>query len=123
MVQVALAVDLLDALPDAVAVVGEAADSLVEARLLLVVGSVLVLDVADGLPRLATSESEAAAGEAQLVLGLDDSARRGPTPEEREVLDALREVEPSRTTPIDALVLLERLVEKLGRPGGDESPR
>ena len=41
-----------------------------------------------------------------------------PTPAEREVLDALRAASPDATTPIDALLLLQRLHARL-REGGD----
>jgi DNA mismatch repair protein MutS len=41
----------------------------------------------------------------------------GPTAEEREVLDALRAADPEHTTPIDALLLLQRLRARLGGGG------
>jgi len=41
----------------------------------------------------------------------------GPTAEEREVLDALRAADPEHTTPIDALLLLQRLRARLGGSG------
>jgi len=50
--------------------------------------------------------------EGQLALALGGEPE-GPTAEEREVLDALRETDPNTTTPIDALLLLERLHARL----------
>jgi DNA mismatch repair protein MutS len=67
---------------------------------------------AQGRPRLASSGSaSSAAGADQLGLFSGGGA---PTPEESEVLERLRRTDPDRTTPIEALELLARLVARLG---------
>jgi len=72
----------------------------------------------DGRPRLAghrTREEETArSDEAQLALF---AANAPQSPLETEVLDELRALDPDRTTPMDALALLARLVGQL-RGGG-----
>ncbi len=69
-----------------------------------------------GLPRLASHGAERAADPGQL--GLFGAAP--PTrPAEREVLDALGRLDPQRTTPVEALVVLHDLVARLRR--GDET--
>jgi DNA mismatch repair protein MutS len=72
----------------------------------------------DGRPRLAEhgrAKGESASPEDdQLVLFGALPAR---DPAETEVLDALRELDPDRTTPMEALAMLARLVERL-RGGG-----
>jgi DNA mismatch repair protein MutS len=84
---------------------------------------------ADGLPRLAESDAasdaeSAAADGGQLSLGLVDPAGgSGSGPEERAVLEALRDLDPDRLTPMDALLALKQWVEllRVGDPGGDSS--
>jgi DNA mismatch repair protein MutS len=71
-----------------------------------------------GRPRLALHADPALdppdGGEAQLALFRAPSA----SPEEREVVEALRALDPDHTTPVDALVALKRLVERLRGAGG-----
>jgi hypothetical protein len=55
-------------------------------------------------------------GQAQLSLGLAASGD-APSAAERGVLDALREVDPDRITPLDALALLHTLRDRMR---GDE---
>jgi DNA mismatch repair protein MutS len=66
-----------------------------------------------GRPRLAQSEvalGASASGAPREQLGLFEPHA---TPAEREVLGALRDLEPDRTTPLEALALLSRLVAQL----------
>jgi DNA mismatch repair protein MutS len=65
-----------------------------------------------GRPRLAGGAAEGAtAGAAPDQLGL--FAAPAPSPEEAEALEALRRVDPDRTTPLEALELLARLAGRL----------
>ena len=76
----------------------------------LLVGAVALID-ADGLPRLA---SHASAGDPEPgQLGLFGAPPPPARPEEREVLDALRELDPNTTTPLTALAMLHELVGRL----------
>ncbi len=52
--------------------------------------------------------------------GPETAAASAPSPEEREVLASLRELDAERTTPLDALALLHRLAERLR--DGKEAP-
>jgi DNA mismatch repair protein MutS len=79
----------------------------------------------DGLPRLASADDARAARENQLALF--GAARRESAPgaaggpraaAEREALAVLQGVDPDRTTPLDALLLLRRMVERLRGEGG-----
>jgi DNA mismatch repair protein MutS len=56
-------------------------------------------------------------GQLTLALGGDGG---GPTRSERETLDAIRAVDPNRTTPMDALLLVERLRTLLGAASEEE---
>jgi DNA mismatch repair protein MutS len=67
----------------------------------------------DGRPRLARSAAEDAAPSGQLAL----FAAAGD-PAERAVAEELRRLDPDRTTPLDALLVLRRLVARLA-PGGE----
>jgi DNA mismatch repair protein MutS len=68
---------------------------------------------AQGRPRLARSEQPRAADEEPAAqLGLFAAA---PGPEEAAVLEALRAMDPERTTPLAALELLARLRARLER--------
>ena len=83
----------------------------------------------EGLPRLAGKDASGG----QLSLGLGgppppagptesaESVER-PGPGEREVLSALRDVDLDRTTPLDALLTLRDLLERLGPPDESGSP-
>jgi DNA mismatch repair protein MutS len=71
---------------------------------------------AEGLPRLASVGAGSQQRSAQLSLGLAD-AETGPSPGEREVLADLRDLDPDRITPLDALLALRRLSERLQDPG------
>ena len=72
----------------------------------------------EGVPRLAGGGESGA----QLSLGLSEGpASAAVDPAEQEVLAALREIDPDRTTPMDALVALRDLVDRLGPRGGSES--
>ena len=82
----------------------------------------------EGLPRLARGRSNGRVGAARAAQP-DGGARSGPqlglfrdidrtTPGERAALDALRALEPDRTTPLDALAALAQLVARLRREGG-----
>jgi DNA mismatch repair protein MutS len=82
----------------------------------------------EGLPRLARGRSNGRGGAARAAQP-DGGARSGPqlglfrdidrtTPGERAALDALRALEPDRTTPLDALAALAQLVARLRREGG-----
>ncbi len=82
----------------------------------------------EGLPRLARGSSNGRGGSARAgrtgpgaasdpQLGLFRDAAR-VTPGERAALDALRALEPDRTTPIDALAALAQLVARLRGEGG-----
>jgi DNA mismatch repair protein MutS len=65
----------------------------------------------EGLPRLAKEAGASGNARGQLSFVLEDAAPRAP--EEEEVLAALRELDPDATTPIDALVLVNRLRAQL----------
>ncbi len=67
---------------------------------------------AEGVPRLAGGGAAPAEG-GQLSLGLADGAASGASREERDVIAALRELDPDRTTPMDALLALRDLVARL----------
>ena len=68
-----------------------------------------------GFPRLAEGEPGAsAAGGSQLALSLGEPAL---CPEEREVLSQLRALDVNGTTPMDALLLLQRLAARLAGKG------
>jgi len=71
-----------------------------------------------GRPRLAGPAEGATEAPDQLALF---GAAGGASPEEREVLDALRGVDPDRTTPLEALQLLQGLVARLAPREGRES--
>ncbi len=58
----------------------------------------------------------ASPGDGQLTLALGGESA-GPSAEEREALEALRALDPNTTTPMDALLLLERLHARLGEKG------
>jgi DNA mismatch repair protein MutS len=66
-----------------------------------------------GRPRLAGPGGEASLGGDQL--GLFGSGGAGLDPGEAEALEALRRVDPDRTTPLEALEVLSRLVSALKR--------
>jgi DNA mismatch repair protein MutS len=68
-----------------------------------------------GRPRLAGPSGEESLGGDQL--GLFGAGGAGLGPGEGEALEALRSVDPDRTTPLEALELLSRLVSAL-KPGG-----
>ncbi len=70
----------------------------------------------EGLPRLAGSAAPDPG--AQLSLGLAEGGP-GTTRRERKVLEALRALDPDRTTPMDALVAVRDWLEQLG-PGGED---
>jgi DNA mismatch repair protein MutS len=72
-----------------------------------------------GRPRLAGGGEAPAAGD---QLGLFAAAPRGPDGAAAEVLAALRNVEPDRTTPFEALEILSRLVAGLRVPTSEEGP-
>ncbi len=55
-------------------------------------------------------------GQLTLALGGEMAA---PSAEEQEALEALREIDPNQTTPMDALLLIERLSARLGPKKGD----
>jgi DNA mismatch repair protein MutS len=72
-----------------------------------------------GRPRLAQHGDAPApppGGETQLGLFASD----GASPDERAVLDALRELDPERTTPMEALLAVQAWAERL-RGGGPKS--
>lgn len=73
---------------------------------------------ADGLPRLADAGTgvEAAPAAGQLTLGLTEASGPRLRAAEQDVLDALRDVEIERTTPLDALVLLQDLAQRVREP-------
>jgi DNA mismatch repair protein MutS len=75
----------------------------------------------EGLPRLAGTEA-ADCQESQLSLGLGKAASSPARLAEREVLEALREIDPDQTTPVDALLALSALVRKLREPPGRPEP-
>jgi DNA mismatch repair protein MutS len=68
-----------------------------------------------GRPRFASGGSPAPGGRSGDQLALFDAAR--PSPEEAEALAALRELDPDRTTPLEALALLARLAARLRSSG------
>jgi len=69
-----------------------------------------------GYPRLAEGQPEASAGSGgQLALALGEPARRPP--EEEDVLSQLRALDANATTPMEALLLLQRLTGRLGGEG------
>ncbi|MGI9592343.1 MAG: DNA mismatch repair protein MutS, partial [Myxococcota bacterium] len=72
---------------------------------------------ARGLPRLAGSEASPAQDEELDQLGLFGGTGAEPDPEERRALDALRALDPERTTPFEALQLLTELRARLGGRG------
>ncbi|MFP6606555.1 MAG: DNA mismatch repair protein MutS [Myxococcota bacterium] len=75
----------------------------------------------EGLPRLAGTEV-GPVDESQLSLGLGESPPSPTRLAEQEVLEALRQLDPDETTPLDALLALSDLVRKLrGPPGRPES--
>jgi DNA mismatch repair protein MutS len=77
----------------------------------------------EGLPRLARAEDARSNG-AQLSLGLAKAPSSGasPTEAEQQVLEALRGLDPDRTTPMDALVALQDLAARLrDDPTGESS--
>jgi DNA mismatch repair protein MutS len=70
-----------------------------------------------GRPRLAQRGGAAPAAPGAGQLGLFDGPAAA-SPAEREVLEALRALDPERTAPVDALLALQRLVERLRGGGG-----
>jgi DNA mismatch repair protein MutS len=68
-----------------------------------------------GRPRIAEGVGAAPAPDDQLPL----FSGRSPAPRETEALDALRGIDPDRTTPLEALELLTRLSNRLSDSGGD----
>ena len=75
----------------------------------------------EGLPRLAGTEV-VPVDEPQLSLGLGEAPPSPTRLAEQEVLEALRQLDPDETTPLDALLALSDLVRKLrGPPGRPES--
>ncbi|MCP4035470.1 MAG: DNA mismatch repair protein MutS, partial [bacterium] len=72
----------------------------------------------EGLPRLAKGSATTTVADApdQLSFALGASTPRPA--EEEEVLVALREVDPNATTPLDALLLLGKLRDRLGGGSG-----
>ena len=75
----------------------------------------------EGLPRLAGTEV-GPVDESQLSLGLGESPPSPTRLAEQEVLEALRQLDPDETPPLDALLALSELVRKLrGPPGRPES--
>jgi DNA mismatch repair protein MutS len=72
---------------------------------------------ARGRPRFAEGGVPSAAPD-QLALF---APREGPSPAEREVLEELQRADPDRLAPVDALLLLQRCVQRLreGPDGGD----
>jgi DNA mismatch repair protein MutS len=68
-----------------------------------------------GYPRLAEGQPEASAAGGQLALALGEPARRPP--EEEDVLSQLRALDANATTPMEALLLLQRLTGRLGGEG------
>jgi DNA mismatch repair protein MutS len=74
---------------------------------------------ARGRPRFAEGGQDAATPD-QLTLF---APREGPTPAQREVLEELRRADPDRLAPVDALLLLQRCVQRLREgPDGGEGP-
>jgi DNA mismatch repair protein MutS len=69
-----------------------------------------------GRPRLAGAGGAAGQGG---QLGLFGPAPRPAGPGEEQALEALRQLEPERTTPLEALEILSRLVSGLRPPGGE----
>ncbi len=67
-----------------------------------------------GRPRIAGGVGAAPAPDDQLPL----FSGRSPAPGEAEALEALRAIDPDRTTPLDALELLTRLSKRLSDTGG-----
>ena len=67
----------------------------------------------EGLPRLAKEAGAAPAEPGQLAFALGNPPPRSI--EEEEVLDALRELDPDATTPMDALVLVTTLRDRLAK--------
>ena len=69
-----------------------------------------------GERRTSGSADGQAAGSAQLALALgSETSTLSTNPAESEVLEELREIDPDRITPMDALAVLARLRQKLGR--------
>jgi DNA mismatch repair protein MutS len=71
----------------------------------------------EGLPRLAKEAGAATEEPGQLAFALGAPAPRPA--EEEEVLSALRELDPNATTPLDALLLVTTLRDRL--PKGNNS--
>jgi DNA mismatch repair protein MutS len=74
----------------------------------------------DGRPRFAehgsSEETDTRSEDEQLALFANGQAR---SPAEAEVLDALREVDPDATTPMEALALLAKLAGRMRGEGAD----